>query len=71
LVAAIVGELHATHVLVWLGVHGGGLKYFQEHANNYKRPKYHSSDEHQSIFFKCKLVAWAGQSTKASDLKYF
>jgi hypothetical protein len=47
--AANVGELHAMHVLVWLGVHGGGLNKLQEHANNNKRPKYRSPDEHQSI----------------------
>jgi hypothetical protein len=58
-VAAIVGEPHAMHVLVWLCVHGGGLKYFQEHANNYNQP----------IFFKSKLVTWAGSSNNEFTLK--
>jgi hypothetical protein len=39
ILAAIVGEPHAMRVSFSLGVHGGGLKYFKEHASSYKRPK--------------------------------
>ena len=48
-VTAIVDKPHAMRVLFLLGVHGGDLKLFEEHASTYKRPTSNSPDEHRSI----------------------
>jgi hypothetical protein len=39
IIAAIADTLFAMRVLFFLGVHGGGLQKFMEHASNYTRPK--------------------------------
>ena len=56
MVAAIVDEPHAMHVLFLLGVHGGGQKKFEEHASMYKRRIKNTSDDHRSIG-PCPVVA--------------